>query len=374
VTLPGGVLTRRINATYLAPDGDPAVGRIRFTPARVIAYDPAATYIMPQPAELALDDDGFMTVVLACTDSPGLRPAEWVWICEEMVEGGRRFAFKLPYGDGADIGLSALDVLEANGQGYTEYVRRDLAGLPGGYAPLDSSGLVPSAYLPSYGALAHGAPRVQVTYTTAVLAPGATEMGTLTADATSLFTRIWLNSPARVRLYTSAAQQAADSSRPVSEDPTGDSGCMLEFVGTASLLQYDLSPAVTVSPDDATAAIPITVTNNDSSSRSVVVTLEYLALEGGLPLSATTAYKGTWNSSVAYVPGDIVYYNGSSYACTSANTGSAPTTPSSLWGLLARGVSGIPYTVSGSRSSGAALVSLLSALASAGIITDSTTS
>jgi hypothetical protein len=336
MTLPAGVLSRRVFATYLKSSGDAAVGRVRFTPARVIAHDPSGTYIMPEADEVFLSDTGYISTVITCTDSPHLRPLDWVWICEEFVEGGRRFAFKLPYGDGSDIALTALDILEFTTAGqFNEYVRLDQAGQISGYAPIDSTGHVPAQYLPSFSALAHGAPRVTLTYTTGVLGPGESETGSFAADRSAMFTRIELLTQARVRLYTNTAARDADITRAAGTDPTGNSGLMLDFVGLADLPVYDFTPAVLVSPDDDTANIPITVTNVDPAfSGPISVTLTFLAIEGGLPITATTAYKGTWaGTSRAYAPGDIVYWLGSSYVATGDTTGQTPGA-SSAWGIL----------------------------------------
>ena len=47
----------------------------------------------------------------------------------------------------------------------------------------------------------------------------------------------------------------------------------------------------------------------------------------------TFRWMGTWSSTVAYLVGDAVAYNGTSYICTTANTNSAP--PSANWSTLA---------------------------------------
>lgn len=68
----------------------------------------------------------------------------------------------------------------------------------------------------------------------------------------------------------------------------------------------------------------------------------------------TFRWMGTWSSSVAYLIGDAVAYNGTSYICTTANTNSAP--PSANWSTLAikgdTGYSGLNWT--GAWNSGTA--------------------
>lgn len=52
------------------------------------------------------------------------------------------------------------------------------------------------------------------------------------------------------------------------------------------------------------------------------------------PAGQGLTYKGTYSSSIAYDPYDFVYYNGSSYICTSACVNIVPTNQA-YWGLMA---------------------------------------
>lgn len=116
---------------------------------------------------------------------------------------------------------------------------------------------------------------------TGSLAAGASETSTVTLAAGYRLLKITCTVPARVRLYTTAAKQTADLSRPIGTDPTGDHGLILEFVAMSGLLGADLSPTVDGFDGQATptGAIPITVTNTGAGATAVQVTLVWLRTE-----------------------------------------------------------------------------------------------
>lgn len=124
-------------------------------------------------------------------------------------------------------------------------------------------------------------PRATASKTTASLAAGASEQGTITLAAGYRLLRITSSAPARVRLYTTAAKQAADLARPIGTDPAGDHGCVLEYVATSGLLSADLSPTVDgfdgkAAPD---GAIPITVTNTGAGIVAIQVDFLWIRTE-----------------------------------------------------------------------------------------------
>jgi hypothetical protein len=130
-------------------------------------------------------------------------------------------------------------------------------------------------------AVAAGPARTTAQKVSSSLAPGATQMSSVQLAATAVIFRVVADRPCRVRLYTTAAKQAADEARAAGVDPTGDHGCTLEVNLGAALLTLDLSPIVTVVDLEGTAdgAIPITITNDDTVTGAVTVTFTYLALE-----------------------------------------------------------------------------------------------
>jgi hypothetical protein len=120
------------------------------------------------------------------------------------------------------------------------------------------------------------AERVTCTATTGSLAAGATDSGTSITVATdyTLYT-IATSRPARVRLYQTAAARTADLSRPVGTDPASTAGVTLEFVTAGGGVTYPLSPLVDGASLETTPSsdIPMTVTNNDSVTGAVTVTV-----------------------------------------------------------------------------------------------------
>jgi hypothetical protein len=84
-----------------------------------------------------------------------------------------------------------------------------------------------------------------------------------------------------VRLYETAAARTADLARPVGTDPAADAGVTLDYVTTAAGAVYPLSPLVDGADLDASpdASIPMTVTNNDTTTGTVTVTLVWLRQE-----------------------------------------------------------------------------------------------
>jgi hypothetical protein len=123
--------------------------------------------------------------------------------------------------------------------------------------------------------------RDTASYATASLAAAATENGTVTLAAGYRLYAVACNVPARVRVYTTAAKLAADASRPIGTDPTGDHGLMVEFVSTSGLLTADLSPVVDGFDGKATpdGLIPISVTNTGVGATAITVTFDYIRTE-----------------------------------------------------------------------------------------------
>jgi hypothetical protein len=123
--------------------------------------------------------------------------------------------------------------------------------------------------------------RATATKTTASLAANASESGTVTITRGYRLYTLQTNRPARLRLYTTTAKRDADAARAIGTDPTGDHGLILEFITTATVLTADLSPMVDgfdgkPTPD---GAIPYRITNLDTSTGTVVLTLGYVRTE-----------------------------------------------------------------------------------------------
>lgn len=117
--------------------------------------------------------------------------------------------------------------------------------------------------------------------TSSSLAPGASQQTSVTLSPSVQVYRVSTTKPCRVRLYTTAAKQAADLGRPINIDPVGDHGVALELVFASGVLSIDLSPVVTVVDlkDTPDGVVPVTVTNIDSTSGSVTLSFTYTEVE-----------------------------------------------------------------------------------------------
>lgn len=126
-------------------------------------------------------------------------------------------------------------------------------------------------------------PRGTDSLTTSSLIQNQADSGkTLGLGKCCAVTRLSTNRPAWVRVYSSSAYQSADASREQTEDPTGEHGVLLECITTAANLILDLCPAALVFSSDGYGldTVPVTVTNLDSSTGTVIVELTYIRFEG----------------------------------------------------------------------------------------------
>jgi hypothetical protein len=131
------------------------------------------------------------------------------------------------------------------------------------------------------GGGAAGAPREDVSKTTASLADQASETGVITMATGYRISKIVTSVPARVRLYATAAKRDADATRAIGDDPTGDHGLMLEYITATGLLSAALSPMVDGYSLEATPSedIPYTITNLSGGNSPVTVTLTWQKTE-----------------------------------------------------------------------------------------------
>jgi len=112
--------------------------------------------------------------------------------------------------------------------------------------------------------------------TTASIATGATETGTITIAQGYRLLKIETDKAARVRLYTTTAGRDADVSRPFGVvEPDINNGVMFDFQTTGTNLSDDVNPQVDGYVYSGTS-IPITITNLNGSTGTVTVTLTYV--------------------------------------------------------------------------------------------------
>lgn len=117
--------------------------------------------------------------------------------------------------------------------------------------------------------------RVNTNYTTASLANGASETGTIALGRIALLIRMATNAPARVRFYRTAAQRDADLMRPIGTAPVGSIGLIFEGVTTVGTLAIDSerNPMAVNGEAIPTSNIFISVTNLSGATAVITVTV-----------------------------------------------------------------------------------------------------
>lgn len=112
-------------------------------------------------------------------------------------------------------------------------------------------------------------------FSTASLAAGAGANADVTLDKADSILRTQTNRPARVRAYCTSAYRTADAARPVTTDPSGDHGCLLEVVTATGALSIPSSPAAHLFNLDGspTTTLYFRVENLDVGAGVVTTTL-----------------------------------------------------------------------------------------------------
>lgn len=103
---PNDVITRTITGVYLTASGEPARGRVTFTPtSRVIDENDAI--VIEDTLTAALDINGEFEIELPTTDNLLLSPAGWAYKVSVRLYGVRPHNFYafLPYGDGSSVNI-----------------------------------------------------------------------------------------------------------------------------------------------------------------------------------------------------------------------------------------------------------------------------
>ena len=106
MTWPNDVITRTVTATYLTGSGDPARGRVTFTPT-VRVVDENDAVVIEDTLVAPLDVNGSFEIDLPTTDNLLLSPQGWAYQVSVRLYGVRphKFFALLPYGDGSAVDL-----------------------------------------------------------------------------------------------------------------------------------------------------------------------------------------------------------------------------------------------------------------------------
>lgn len=100
-----------VTGAFESADGDPARGRIRFTPEGAMTNDGVTVVAAPVTATL---DGGQLTVSLAANTDPDTTPADTTYLVEELLAGQRSCAYRIALGHGD----YTQDLVEVIGAGY----------------------------------------------------------------------------------------------------------------------------------------------------------------------------------------------------------------------------------------------------------------
>ena len=122
--------------------------------------------------------------------------------------------------------------------------------------------------------------RATVTKTTASLADGAQETGTVTLAKSGLLLQVIADRACRVELYGTSADRTADSARLVGTPATPGTGVLAEWVFTGALT-IDCGPIVAYANQDGSPSTSIyyAITNMSGATHTVQVQFIHLGLE-----------------------------------------------------------------------------------------------
>jgi hypothetical protein len=123
--------------------------------------------------------------------------------------------------------------------------------------------------------------RILTTGTTASLAANASGNTEATGFKTYMLSKVQTSHAAWVRIYSDSTSRTNDAARTEGNDPLPGSGVIAEVITTASSLTQLITPGVIGFNNDVptTTTVYLSVTNKDTVSRTIDVTLTLLQLE-----------------------------------------------------------------------------------------------
>jgi hypothetical protein len=120
--------------------------------------------------------------------------------------------------------------------------------------------------------------RNSVTFTTTALGNGLTFTGSIAIAKSFVVHSIEASAAARIRLYQTSSQLAADNSRSSTIAPIGQHGLIFESIG-AGLIQAQFAVLGANQELTPTNLIPISVVNQSGGTAIITVTIKFTALE-----------------------------------------------------------------------------------------------
>lgn len=147
--LPVSLNTVAVTGTYYKADGTFETGTVSFTRDVYLKSQTDNAFILPGTVTASLNVSGSFTVNLPVTDDAQWLPVNWTYtVKEQLSTGSRQYFISLPQASGAQ---DLADISPANDPSAgISYVAISSVGQIGGPAgPLDGSGKIPTAQLPS---------------------------------------------------------------------------------------------------------------------------------------------------------------------------------------------------------------------------------
>ena len=144
------------------------------------------------------------------------------------------------------------------------------------------TGIITATSFEGDGSNLTGPSRQSLVQSTGSIGAGSTANITITGYKTYALQKVGISSAAWVRLYTDADSRTADESRDYLTDPTPGSGVIAEVYTTnTGISTFLMSPGIIGWNNDGTPSTNIyaRVTNNESSSADITVTLTAVKLE-----------------------------------------------------------------------------------------------
>jgi hypothetical protein len=123
--------------------------------------------------------------------------------------------------------------------------------------------------------------RILSTATSGVISVGISASAELVGFKTYILSKVETNYPAWVRIYADSNSRTADASRSEDQDPLPGSGIIAEVITTSGSLTQLITPGVIGFNNDSvtSSTVYLSITNNDTVSRNVSVTLTLLQME-----------------------------------------------------------------------------------------------
>ncbi|GAB3670220.1 hypothetical protein [Saccharopolyspora tripterygii] len=142
-----------LTGRWVRVDGSPASGHVRIASWRTVTSGVTDTVISVQPIEYPLDDDGGMSVRVPITVQDAVPDSIYVEVHVLLADTRpESLLLRIP-GDTELVDIADAERVPMLPEGpeppVVPLVAWSSVGEPGGVAPLDGSGLVPSRYLPA---------------------------------------------------------------------------------------------------------------------------------------------------------------------------------------------------------------------------------